>query len=50
MRLGKESKGCQVEYHRMGRVRVDKKIFMAPRGETSPMSVKDRSSCPGELV
>jgi hypothetical protein len=31
MRLGEETKGRQVEYHRMGRVRVDKKIFRAPR-------------------
>jgi hypothetical protein len=30
-RLGKETKGRQVEYHRMERVRVDKKIFGAPR-------------------
>jgi hypothetical protein len=31
LRLAKETKGWQVEYHRMGRVRVDKKIFGAPR-------------------
>jgi hypothetical protein len=31
MRLGEETKGLQEEYHRMGRVRVDKKIFGAPR-------------------
>jgi hypothetical protein len=31
MRLGEETKGHQVEYHRMGRVRVDKKIFRAPQ-------------------
>jgi hypothetical protein len=31
LRLGKETKGRQVEYHRMGRVRVDKKVFRAPR-------------------
>jgi hypothetical protein len=31
MRLGEETKGYQVEYHRMERVRVDKKIFRAPR-------------------
>jgi hypothetical protein len=30
LRLGKETMGRQVEYHRMGRVRVDKKIFSAP--------------------
>jgi hypothetical protein len=30
MRLGEETKGRQVEYHRMGRVRVGKKIFGAP--------------------
>jgi hypothetical protein len=30
MRLGDETKGRQVEYHRMGSVRVDKKIFGAP--------------------
>jgi hypothetical protein len=30
-RLGEETKGRQVEYHRMERVRVDKKIFGAPR-------------------
>jgi hypothetical protein len=31
LRLAKETKGWQVEYHQMGRVRVDKKIFGAPR-------------------
>jgi hypothetical protein len=31
MRLGEETKGHQVEYHWMGRVRVDKKIFRALR-------------------
>jgi hypothetical protein len=31
LRLGEESKGRQVEYHQMGRVRVDKKIFGAPQ-------------------
>jgi hypothetical protein len=31
LRLSEETKGQQVEYHRMGRVRVDKKIFEAPR-------------------
>jgi hypothetical protein len=31
LRLGEESKGQQVEYHQMGRVRVDKKIFGAPQ-------------------
>jgi hypothetical protein len=31
MRLGKETKGLQVEYHWMGMVRVDKKIFGASR-------------------
>jgi hypothetical protein len=31
MRLSEKTKGRQVEYHRMGRVRVDKKIFGAPR-------------------
>jgi hypothetical protein len=31
LRLGEETMGQQVEYHRMGRVRVDKKIFRAPR-------------------
>jgi hypothetical protein len=29
--LGEETKGRQVEYHRMGRGRVYKKIFRAPR-------------------
>jgi hypothetical protein len=28
--LSEETKGLQVEYHRMGRVRVDKKISGAP--------------------
>jgi hypothetical protein len=28
--LGEETMGRQVEYHRMGRMRVDKKIFRAP--------------------
>jgi hypothetical protein len=31
LRLGAETMGRQVEYHRMGRVRVDKKILRAPR-------------------
>jgi hypothetical protein len=31
MRLGKETKDCQVEYHLMRRVRVNKKIFGAPQ-------------------
>jgi hypothetical protein len=31
LRLGEETKGLQVDYHWMGRVRVDKKIFEAPR-------------------
>jgi hypothetical protein len=31
LRLGEETKGRQVEYHQMGRVRVDKKIFGAPQ-------------------
>jgi hypothetical protein len=31
LRLGEKTKGLQVEYHRMGRVRVDNKIFGAPR-------------------
>jgi hypothetical protein len=31
LRLGEETMGRQVEYHWMGRVRVDKKIFEAPR-------------------
>jgi hypothetical protein len=31
MRQGEETKGQQVEYHGMGRVRVDKKISRAPR-------------------
>jgi hypothetical protein len=30
MRLGEETKGCQVEYHRMRMVRVNRKIFRAP--------------------
>jgi hypothetical protein len=31
LRLVEENKVLQVEYHWMGRVRVDKKIFGAPR-------------------
>jgi hypothetical protein len=31
LRLGEETKGPQEENHRMGRVRVDKKIFGSPR-------------------
>jgi hypothetical protein len=31
MRLGEETMGRQVEYHQMGRMRVDKKIFGAPQ-------------------
>jgi hypothetical protein len=30
LRLGKETKGLQVECHQMGRLKVDKKIFEAP--------------------
>jgi hypothetical protein len=30
LRLGEETMGRQVEYHRMESVRVDKKIFGAP--------------------
>jgi hypothetical protein len=30
LRLGEETKGLQVEYHRMRRIRVDKKIFRPP--------------------
>jgi hypothetical protein len=36
LRLGKETKGLQVEYHQMRRVRVDKKIF-----GPSPRLIKD---------
>jgi hypothetical protein len=42
LRLGKKTKGHHVEYHQMGRVRVDKKIFGAPRWYPSPMLIKDR--------
>jgi hypothetical protein len=31
LRLDEETKGLQVEYHQMGRVRVDKKVFRALR-------------------
>jgi hypothetical protein len=31
LRLGEETKGRQVEYHRMRRVRVDKRKFRAPQ-------------------
>jgi hypothetical protein len=31
LRLCEETMGRQVEYHRMGRVQVDKKIFGAPQ-------------------
>jgi hypothetical protein len=31
LRLGEETLGRQVEYHQMGRMRVDKRIFGAPR-------------------
>jgi hypothetical protein len=31
LRVGEEIVGRQVEYYRMGRVRVDKKIFGAPQ-------------------
>jgi hypothetical protein len=30
LRLGEETKGLQVEFHQMGRLRVDKKIFRDP--------------------
>jgi hypothetical protein len=42
LRLGEETMGQQVEYHRMGRVSVDKKIFEVPRWLPSPWSIKDR--------
>jgi hypothetical protein len=41
LRLGEETMGQQVEYHRMERVKVDKKIFRAPRWLPSSISVKD---------
>jgi hypothetical protein len=41
LRVGKETMGQQVEYHRMARVRVDKKIFGALRWYPLSMSVKD---------
>jgi hypothetical protein len=41
LRLGEETMGQQVEYHRMRRVKVDKKIFRAPRWLPSSISVKD---------
>jgi hypothetical protein len=41
MRLGEETMGRQVEYHQMGRMRVDKKIFGAPQWLPSPISIKD---------
>jgi hypothetical protein len=41
LRLGKETKGLQVEYHWMGRVRVDKKIFRAPWWWPSLILIKD---------
>jgi hypothetical protein len=41
--VGLATKGLQVEYHRMGRLRVDKKIFEAPWWLPSPMSIKDRT-------
>jgi hypothetical protein len=31
LRLGEKTMGQQVEYHQMGKVRVDKKIFRAPQ-------------------
>jgi hypothetical protein len=41
LRLGEETMGRQVEYYWMGRVRVDKKIFEAPRCLPSSTLVKD---------
>jgi hypothetical protein len=35
--------GLQVEYHRMGRLRVDKKAFRDPRWYPSPRSIKDHA-------
>jgi hypothetical protein len=41
LRLGEETKGLQVEYHQMGRVRVDKKIFGALWWQSLPMLIND---------
>jgi hypothetical protein len=41
LRMSEETKGGQVEYHWMKRVREDKKIFRALRCYPSPMSIKD---------
>jgi hypothetical protein len=41
LRVGEETKGLQVKYHRTGRVRVDKKIFDALWWWPSPRSIKD---------
>jgi hypothetical protein len=42
LRLGEESMGLQVEYHQMGRLRVNKKIFRDLRWYPSPTLIKDR--------
>jgi hypothetical protein len=36
-----ETRGLQVEYHRMGRLRVDKNMFGAPSWEPLPVLIKD---------
>jgi hypothetical protein len=41
LRLGEETMGLQLEYHWMGMLRVDKKIFRALRWYPSPRSIKD---------
>jgi hypothetical protein len=45
LRLGEETKGLQVEYYQMGRMRVDKKISGAPG--CSPRLGRLRTTCVG---
>jgi hypothetical protein len=41
LRLDEETKGQKLEYHRMGRVRVDKKILSVPQWYPSPILIED---------
>jgi hypothetical protein len=44
LRLGEKTKGLQEEYHRMGRMTVDKKIFEALLGHVE-QALNSTSAC-----
>jgi hypothetical protein len=41
LRLGEKIMALQMEFHQMGRLKVDKKLFSAPRWYPSPRSIED---------